>query len=97
MNDDRESVPAAAGEGTAPDRVPGDPGGHDDSGRIEDLRATSDSIREDIDRLTALEDEKDGLDPADPRMDAVSTEAVEIADRIQREARMERELSRELR
>lgn len=62
----------------------------------QDLHATAESIRVDIGRLAALEDEKLALDPGDPRVDAVSDEAVELADRIQRETRAERQLSREI-
>ncbi|HET7703637.1 MAG TPA: hypothetical protein VFK35_09565 [Candidatus Limnocylindrales bacterium] len=73
--------------------------GSDAAGRRaaeQDLRATAASIRVDIGRLAALEDEKLALDPQDPRVDDVSDEAVELADRIQREARAERQLSREV-
>lgn len=62
----------------------------------QDLHATAASIRVDIGRLAALEDQKLALDPQDPRVDAVSDEAVELADRIQRETRAERQLSREV-
>jgi hypothetical protein len=62
----------------------------------QDLHATAASIRVDIGRLAALEDEKLALDPEDPRVDEVSDEAVELADRIQRETRAERQLSREV-
>ncbi|HUQ77485.1 MAG TPA: hypothetical protein VM427_01265 [Patescibacteria group bacterium] len=62
----------------------------------QDLKATADSIRIDIGRLAALEDQKMALDPEDPRVDAVSDEAVHLADRIARETRAERQLSREI-
>jgi hypothetical protein len=62
----------------------------------QDLRATSDAIRADIGRLAALEDEKTALDANDPRIDAISDEAVELADRIGRETRVERQLSQQL-
>ena len=39
---------------------------------------------------------KQTLDLADPRVDHISDEAVALADRIQRETRIERELSRDL-
>lgn len=62
----------------------------------QDFKATADSIRTDIDRLAALEDEKLALDPEDARVDAASDEAVRLADRIARETRAERQLSREI-
>lgn len=62
----------------------------------QDFKATADSIRADISRLAALEDEKLALDPEDPRVDAASDDAVRLADRIARETRAERQLSREI-
>lgn len=62
----------------------------------QDLKATAESIRADIGRLAVLEDEKLALDPQDPRVDAASDEAVSLADRIARETRAERQLSREI-
>ncbi len=62
----------------------------------QDLRATAESIRTDIGRLAVLEDEKLALDPQDPRVDRASDEAVRLADRIARETRAERQLSREI-
>lgn len=67
-----------------------------ESAAEQDLRATADSIRIDIGRLAALEDEKLTLAPEDPRVDAASDEAVRLADRIARETRAERQLSREI-
>jgi hypothetical protein len=65
--------------------------------REQDLRATSDAIREDIERLTELEAEKQQLTPEDPRVDDLSDAAVAAAERIARETRAERQLGRELR
>ena len=62
----------------------------------QDLKATADSIRADVGRLAALEDEKLALDPEDPHVDTASDEAVRLADRIARETRAERQLSREI-
>ena len=62
----------------------------------QDLRATADSIRADVGRLAALEDEKIDLSPEDPRVDRISDEAVTLADRIARETRVERQLGKEL-
>ena len=62
----------------------------------QDLRATADSIRTDLSRLAAIEDEKSALDGDDPAVDRLSDEAVQLADRISRETRAERQLSEEL-
>lgn len=62
----------------------------------QDLKATADSIRTDLSRLAAIEDEKSTLDGEDPAVDRLSDEAVELADRISRETRAERQLSEEL-
>jgi hypothetical protein len=62
----------------------------------QDLKATVDSIRTDIDRLATIEDEKVALDAEDPRVDRLSDEAVELADRISRETRAQRQLSEEV-
>jgi hypothetical protein len=62
----------------------------------QDLKATSDSIRTDLSRLAAIEDEKGTLDGEDPAVDRLSDEAVRLADRISRETRAERQLSEEL-
>ena len=67
-----------------------------ESATEQDLKATAESIRIDIGRLAALEDVKLALDPEDPRVDTVSDEAVRLADRIARETRAERQLSREI-
>lgn len=63
----------------------------------QDLKATTDSIIDDLGRLAAVEDEKQRLDPADPEIGRLSGEAVEIAGRIDREAKAEQQLSREVR
>jgi hypothetical protein len=59
----------------------------------EDLRATTDSIIDDADRLRALEVEKKGLDPADPRVDELSEKVERVVDRLGDKAAAERELS----
>jgi hypothetical protein len=80
------------------DRSPNGP--PDDDPPIEqarqDLRATADSIGADADRLGAIEDQKQALDAADPAIDRLSEEAVALADRISRETRVERQLSKEI-
>ena len=70
---------------------PGPPGN-----AAEDLRATADSIEEDLRRLASVEGEKERLDPADPQTDRLSTEAVRLADRIARQTKAERALADEL-
>ena len=62
----------------------------------DDLRATSDSILSDADRLTRLEAQKQRLDPADPEVLALSQEIEELSVRLQRKAVAERELAEEL-
>jgi hypothetical protein len=62
----------------------------------QDLRATAESIRSDSRRLASLEEEKLALDPEDDRVDRLSAEAIELADRIHRETRAQRQLSDEL-
>jgi hypothetical protein len=61
--------------------------------RRDDLRATEESIRRDTARVEAIEDEKESLDPSDPRV-------AELADHVERttaglhdKAVAERELS----
>jgi hypothetical protein len=63
------------------------------STKEQDLRATGDSIRADLSRLAHVEADKQALDPADPDVDRLSRVAVELADRIARKTRAERELS----
>jgi hypothetical protein len=71
-------------------------GKSDQAGAEDDLRATTDSIRTDVGRLASLEDDKGALDPEDPKVDRLSDEAVELADRIGRQTRAERQLSDEI-
>jgi hypothetical protein len=69
------------------------PGSARDSERSEDLRATTDSIRQRLKRLLAIETEKRALRAEDPRVDELSDAAVVEADRIARETRAERQLA----
>jgi hypothetical protein len=62
----------------------------------EDLRATTDSIRADLSRLATVESAKSARDAEDPEVDRLSDEAVELADRIGRQVRVERQLSDEI-
>jgi hypothetical protein len=62
----------------------------------QDLHATEDSIRVDLEHLTSVEDLKTTLEPGDPKVDRLSAEAVELADGISRKTHAERELGRDL-
>ena len=77
-----------------------DSGPADDAGTraedAQDLKATEDSIRSDLRRLASVEQEKRALPPDDPRVDQLSDEAVELAARIHRQTRAERQLSQEI-
>lgn len=64
----------------------------DDPSAEEDLRATIDVIAESAEKLAAVEEEKRSLDPADPRLAALSEEAVELASQAQRGAVVERRI-----
>ncbi len=66
---------------------------HPDDERREDLAATSESLQDDAKRIVDIEQEKQGLEAADPRVDTLSIEAERLAGRIQDKSRMERELA----
>ena len=68
----------------------------DKRAREQDLRATEDSIRADAGNLAAIEVAKSGLDPKDPQVDRLSTEAVELADQLARKTRAQQQLARDL-
>lgn len=68
----------------------------DRSQQEQDLRATSDALRNDAARLAELEDEKQSLDPADPRTDQLSAQVEELGAEIEDKSRAERELSTEI-
>lgn len=63
----------------------------------EDLQATSDSIQQDADRLEALEQAKQELDPRDLRHAEITGQVEELGETIRSKAAVERELSEELR
>jgi hypothetical protein len=97
MRDDNVDEPGAADELTDPTvRRPAPDALDDPTAVVEDLRATGDSIRADVQRLASVEDTKRGLDAEDPEVDRLSDEAVGLADRISRETRAERQLSDEI-
>lgn len=61
----------------------------------DDLNATTDSIRADLEKLHDVEARKHGLKAADPEAAELSVEAEEIAGRILQEAVAERQLTDE--
>lgn len=69
----------------------------DRANATEDLRATSDSIRSDVRRLDAVEEQKERLAPDDPATDRLSGEAVELAEQIERQTKAERQIVRDIR
>ena len=68
----------------------------DMSDPVNDLRATSDAVLNDAQRLTDLETRKRSLDPADPEVDRLSREIEDLARRLSHKATAERELSDEI-
>ncbi len=61
----------------------------------DDLKATAQSIIADADRITDIEQEKLTLDPGDERIVALADEAEAVANRMLREAGVERELAQQ--
>jgi hypothetical protein len=97
MRDDSMNEPDAVDESPDPTVRQAAPDTHGDPrAAAEDLRATGDSIRADVQRLAGVEELKRGLDAEDPEVDRLSEEAVGLADRIGRQARAERQLSDEI-
>ncbi len=62
----------------------------------EDLRATTDSIAQDAERLAAIENEKASLDVTDDRMVELSVEAERLARRIVPKTVAETDLANEV-
>ena len=62
----------------------------------DDLRATSESIQSDAERLARLEARKQALDPEDPEVLALSQEVEALTVRIQKQATAEREIAEEI-
>ena len=59
----------------------------------QDLKATSDSIRHDAERLAQLEERKSELDPGDPRVDQLSRDVETLIGDIADKGKAERELA----
>jgi hypothetical protein len=76
------------------DATPEDDG--DRPAKEQDLQATEDSIRSDLGRLGTLEATKTSLDPADPELDRLSDEAVDLAEGLVHKTRAERQLGQDL-
>jgi hypothetical protein len=64
-----------------------------DDERMDDLAATSDSLREDAREVVEIEDEKQGLAADDPRLTKLSREAERLAGQVQQKSRIERDLA----
>ena len=63
---------------------------------MDDLRATSESIQADVHKLEGIEQTKQDLSPGDQDLTRLSSEAVELAERIQRQAKAERQIATEV-
>ncbi len=64
-----------------------------DDERMDDLAATSESLREDAGQIVEIEVEKHGLDAGDPRLTELSRKAERLAGEVQQKSRVERELA----
>jgi hypothetical protein len=62
----------------------------------DDLRATSEAVRDDAELLADLEARKLSLDPADPEVDRLSREIQELVRTLGHMAAAERELAEEI-
>jgi len=64
-----------------------------DDERMDDLAATSESLREDAGQIVDIEAEKQDLDSGDPRLTTLSREAERLAGEVQQKSRVERDLA----
>ena len=64
-----------------------------DDDRMDDLAATSESLREDAGLIVEIEVEKQGLEAGDPRLTELSREAERLAGEVQVKSRVERDLA----
>ena len=62
----------------------------------DDLRSTSEALQEDADLVKALEQEKEVLDPLDPRVAEIAREIESLLTRMRTKATAERELVEEI-
>jgi hypothetical protein len=65
----------------------------DDEKLREDLAATSESLHEDAHGVADIEEEKQGLEPGDPRLIELSNDAERLAEGIAEKSRIERDLA----
>ena len=65
----------------------------DDDERMDDLAATSESLREDARNIAEIEEEKQHLRAGDPRLTSLSRRAERIAGEVQQQSRVERDLA----
>jgi hypothetical protein len=64
-----------------------------DDERMDDLAATSDSLREDAGQIVEIEAEKRDLQAGDPRLTTLSRAAERLAGEVQQKSRVERDLA----
>ena len=62
----------------------------------DELHATSESLQDDAERVRAMEAEKDGLDPLDPRVLEMSDDIEQLTRNMAQKATNERALSQEI-
>ena len=62
----------------------------------DDLRTTSDNVEDMARRLAEMEAEKQRLDPADPRADALSAESERLGQEIAAATAVERQIANEI-
>lgn len=68
----------------------------DQEAALDDLKATSESIRADVHELERIEDEKLNGGPGGGDLRRLSSEAVALAERIEKEAKAERQIARDV-
>lgn len=66
-----------------------------DDALADDLHATAEDVAADAAKLQAIEEEKQGLDPSDPRVLTLSKEGVRIASDLGSKTEAEHELATE--
>lgn len=61
----------------------------------DDYHATIESIAQDAQDIVKIEEKKASLDPTDPRTDALSEQAEEVAEQLHRKTHVQRDLAAE--
>jgi hypothetical protein len=64
-----------------------------DDERMDDLQATSESLRDDARQIVDIEKEKASVRAGDPRLSTLSREAERLAGEVQQKSRIERDLA----